>query len=49
MEITIGVIFLVLWYIAGTTTLACKEVPKVSYAIAWINLLIQIIDNYLIT
>lgn len=46
---TIGIVLLVIWSIAGILTLADKEVSKISYALTWIILMVQIADNYLIT
>lgn len=47
MEI-VGIILLVMWFFTGVVTLIGEEVPKISYALTWIILMIQIADNYLI-
>lgn len=46
---TFGIVMLVIWGIAGILTMVSKEVPKISYITTWIALMIQLIDNYLIT
>ena len=46
---TFGIIMLVIWGIVGIWAMVSKEVPKISYIATWIVLMIQLIDNYLVT
>ena len=47
---TFGIAILILWLVSGILTLVVSDggVPKISYALCWIVLMTQLIDNYLI-
>jgi hypothetical protein len=44
---TLSIFNLVIWIIAGILTLCDEQVPKISYALLWVVLILHLIGNCL--